>query len=58
MNKESFRKLGIILNENIPTQELLAEDFNGEWKSPTRVTPEAQVPLTPESNLRMTPVKS
>ena len=30
MNKESFRKLGIILNENIPTHELLAEDFNGE----------------------------
>jgi len=30
MNKESFRKLGIILNENIPTLELLAEDFNGE----------------------------
>ena len=30
MNKETFRKLGIILNENIPTHELLAEDFNGD----------------------------
>ena len=29
-----------------------------KWKSPARVTPEAQVPLTPESNLRMTPIKS
>ncbi len=32
--------------------------FRNSWKSPARVTPEAQVPLTPESNLRMTPVKS
>ena len=36
MNKESFRKLGIILNENIPTQELLAEDFNGEYYGLTK----------------------
>lgn len=36
MNKESFRKLGIILNENIPTHELLAEDFNGEYHGFTK----------------------
>ena len=30
MNKDAFKKLGIVLNENISTQELLAEDFNGE----------------------------
>lgn len=36
MNKESFRKLGIILNENIPTQELLAEDFDGEYYGLTK----------------------
>ena len=36
MNKETFRKLGIILNENIPTQELLAEDFNGEYYGLTK----------------------
>ena len=36
MNKESFRKLGIILNENIPAQELLAEDFNGEYYGLTK----------------------
>ena len=30
MNKETFRKLGIILNENIPAPVLLAEDFDGE----------------------------
>ena len=28
------------------------------WKSPVRVTPEAQVPLTLESKFRMTPIKS
>ena len=28
------------------------------WKSAARVTPEAQVPLTPESIFRMTPIKS
>ena len=28
------------------------------WKSSARVTPEAQVPLTPESLFRMTPIKS
>ena len=28
------------------------------WKSAARVTPEAQVPLTPESDFRMTPIKS
>lgn len=36
MNKETFRKLGIILNENIPAQELLAEDFNGEYYGLTK----------------------
>lgn len=30
MNKDTFKKLGIVLNEDIPTHELLAEDFNGE----------------------------
>ena len=30
----------------------------GCWKSAARVTPEAQVPLTPESIFRMTPIKS
>ena len=32
--------------------------FYGSWKSAARVTPEAQVPLTPESIFRMTPIKS
>ncbi len=36
MNKDSFRKLGIILDGNIPTQELLAEDFNGEYYGLTK----------------------
>ena len=31
---------------------------NLAWKSAARVTPEAQVPLTPESIFRMTPIKS
>ena len=33
-------------------------DFGKGWKSPVRVTPEAQVPLTLESKFRMTPIKS
>ena len=32
--------------------------FIGYWKSPVRVTPEAQVPLTLESKFRMTPIKA
>ena len=40
MNKETFRKLGIILNENIPAQELLAEDFNGEYYGLTKLQTE------------------
>jgi len=38
--------------------EILAMKFGDRWKSAARVTPEAQVPLTPESIFRMTPIKS
>ena len=34
------------------------EESGVNWKSAACVTPEAQVPLTPESNFRMTPIKS
>lgn len=36
MNKDAFKKLGIILKENISAQELLAEDFNGEYYGLTK----------------------
>ena len=44
------------------SEEALAKCFGYRreyvWKSPVRVTPEAQVPLTLESKFRMTPIKS
>ena len=44
-----------ILNATIDTYIGFVDDY---WKSPVRVTPEAQVPLTLESKFRMTPIKS
>ena len=38
--------------------EIKCDRSLGYWKSPVRVTPEAQVPLTLESKFRMTPIKS
>jgi len=38
--------------------EAQKRETNAQWKSAARVTPEAQVPLTPESIFRMTPIKS
>ena len=44
--------------ESVPVWENQNSAILSAWKSAARVTPEAQVPLTPESIFRMTPIKS